>query len=38
MYENCDILRDLLRAIDNIRLIKKIRDLPKKLADLVLEL
>lgn len=35
--ENCDIMIDQLRAIDNKRLIKKIGELPKEIIDLVKE-
>lgn len=35
--ENCDIMIDQLRAIDNKRLIKKIGDLPGNIADRVKE-
>ena len=35
--ENCDIMIDQLRAIDNKRFIKKIGELPKELADRVRE-
>jgi len=37
MYENCDIMIDQLRAIDNIKLVKKVGDLPLDLAELVQE-
>ncbi|MFY9150835.1 MAG: type II toxin-antitoxin system PemK/MazF family toxin [Prolixibacteraceae bacterium] len=37
MHENCDIMIDQLRAIDNNRLMKKIGDLPVHLADMVRE-
>lgn len=37
MHENCDIMIDQLRAIDNNRLMKKIGDLPVNLAELVRE-
>jgi len=37
MHENCDIMIDQLRAIDNSRLIKKMGDLPAHLAELVNE-
>ncbi len=37
MHENCDIMIDQLRAIDNNRLMKKIGDLPVNLADMVRE-
>lgn len=35
--ENCDVMIDQLRAIDNKRLIKKIGELPKELAERVKE-
>lgn len=35
MHENCDIMIDQIRAIDNTRLIKKIGDLPFSLAERV---
>ncbi len=35
LLENCDIMIDQLRAIDNTRLIKKIGDLPVSLSALV---
>jgi len=35
--EDCDIMIDQLRAIDNRRLIKKVGDLPKELAERVKE-
>ena len=35
--ENCDIMIDQLRAIDNKRLVKKIGVLPKELSELVKE-
>ena len=35
--ENCDIMIDQLRAIDNKRLIKKVGDLPSELIDKVRE-
>ena len=37
MNENCDIMIDQLRAIDNKRLIKKVGELPIDLADMVRE-
>jgi mRNA interferase MazF len=37
LNENCDILIDQVRAIDNKRLIKKIGDLPDNLSKLVTE-
>ena len=35
--ENCDVMIDQLRAIDNKRLIKKIGELPKELSERVKE-
>lgn len=35
--ENCDVMIDQLRAIDNKRLIKKIGDLPKEISERVKE-
>lgn len=35
MHENCDIMIDQLRAIDNTRLIKKVGDLPVSLTEMV---
>jgi mRNA interferase MazF len=35
MLENCDVMIDQIRAIDNTRLIKKIGDLPSGLAEMV---
>ena len=35
--EDCDIMIDQLRAIDNKRLIKKIGDLPKEISLRVIE-
>ena len=35
--ENCDVMIDQLRAIDNRRLIKKIGELPREIADRVRE-
>ena len=35
LHENCDIMIDQLRAIDNKRLIKKVGDLPHDLIDKV---
>jgi mRNA interferase MazF len=35
--ENCDIMIDQLRAIDNKRLIKKIGELPKEISERVKE-
>ncbi len=37
LHENCDIMIDQVRAIDNKRLLKKIGDLPSRLAKLVKE-
>lgn len=37
LHENCDIMIDQLRAIDNKRLIKKVGDLPHDLIDKVKE-
>jgi len=37
LQENCDIMIDQLRAIDNKRLIKKVGDLPSELIDKVKE-
>ena len=37
MKENCDIMIDQIRAIDNKRLIKKVGELPKELSELVKE-
>lgn len=37
LNENCDIMIDQIRAIDNSRLIKKIGDLPSALIDKVKE-
>lgn len=37
MLENCDIMMDQLRAIDNNRLMKKVGDLPEVLAKKVRE-
>lgn len=37
LNENCDIMIDQIRAIDNTRLIKKIGDLPSELIDKVKE-
>jgi mRNA interferase MazF len=35
MHEDCDIMIDQLRAIDNSRLTKKVGDLPSDLAEMV---
>jgi mRNA interferase MazF len=37
MHENCDIMIDQIRAIDNKRLIKKVGDLPSDLIQKVKE-
>jgi mRNA interferase MazF len=37
LHENCDIMIDQLRAIDNKRLIRKVGDLPHDLIDKVKE-
>lgn len=37
LHENCDIMIDQIRAIDNKRLIKKVGDLPTELIDKVKE-
>ena len=37
MQQDCDIMIDQIRAIDNKRLIKKVGDLPKDLIDKVKE-
>jgi mRNA interferase MazF len=37
LHENCDIMIDQLRAIDNKRLIKKVGDLPHEMIDKVKE-
>ena len=37
LNENCDIMIDQLRAIDNKRLVKKVGDLPSELIDKVKE-
>lgn len=37
VLEDCDVMIDQLRAIDNKRLIKKIGSLPKHLSDKVME-
>jgi mRNA interferase MazF len=37
LHENCDIMIDQIRAIDNKRLIIKVGDLPKDLIDKVKE-
>ena len=35
LYQDCDIMIDQIRAIDNKRLIKKVGDLPSALIDIV---
>lgn len=37
LHQNCDIMIDQIRAIDNKRLVKKVGDLPKNLIELVKE-
>jgi mRNA interferase MazF len=37
LLENCDIMIDQIRAIDNKRLIKKIGDIPSDLKDIIKE-
>jgi len=37
LHENCDIMIDQIRAIDNKRLIKKVGNLPVEFIDLVKE-
>ncbi|MBN1462596.1 MAG: type II toxin-antitoxin system PemK/MazF family toxin [Paludibacteraceae bacterium] len=37
LHENCDILIDQIRAIDNKRLVKKLGELPLELVDTVKE-
>lgn len=37
LIENCDIMIDQIRAIDNRRLIKKIGDIPADLKDIIKE-
>ncbi|MBN2891884.1 MAG: type II toxin-antitoxin system PemK/MazF family toxin [Bacteroidales bacterium] len=37
LLQNCDVMIDQIRAIDNNRLIKKVGDLPKKLIETVKE-
>jgi mRNA interferase MazF len=37
LHENCDVMIDQLRAIDNKRLIKKVGDLPTDLIDKIKE-
>jgi len=37
LHQNCDIMIDQIRAIDNKRLIKKVGDLPTELIDKIKE-
>ena len=37
LHENCDVMIDQIRAIDNKRLIKKVGDLPPDLIDKIKE-
>ena len=37
LHQNCDIMIDQIRAIDNKRLVKKVGDLPKNLIDSIKE-
>ena len=37
LNENCDVMIDQIRAIDNKRLIKKVGNLPTELIDIVKE-
>lgn len=37
VHQNCDVMIDQIRAIDNKRLVKKIGDLPKHLVEVVKE-
>lgn len=37
LQQNCDVMIDQIRAIDNKRLVKKVGDLPKNLIDSVKE-
>jgi mRNA interferase MazF len=37
LHENCDIMIDQIRAVDNKRLIKKVGNLPSDLIDKVKE-
>jgi mRNA interferase MazF len=37
LHQNCDIMIDQIRAIDNKRLVKKVGDLPKNLIEPVKE-
>ncbi len=37
LYQDCDVMIDQIRAIDNSRLIKKVGNLPYELIDLIKE-
>ena len=37
LHQNCDVMIDQIRAIDNKRLIKKIGDIPKDMIDVINE-
>ena len=37
LHQNCDVMMDQIRAIDNNRLMKKVGDLPKNLIETVKE-
>ena len=37
LYQNCDIMIDQIRAIDNKRLVKKIGNLPTNLEEIIKE-
>jgi mRNA interferase MazF len=37
LLQNCDVMIDQIRTIDNNRLVKKVGNLPKKLVDMVKE-
>jgi len=37
LHQNCDVMIDQIRAVDNKRLVKKVGDLPKDLVDFVKE-
>ena len=37
LHQDCDVMIDQIRAIDNNRLIKKVGDLPKKLIEILKE-
>jgi mRNA interferase MazF len=37
LFENCDIMIDQIRAIDNKRLVRKIGDIPSDLIDIIKE-